>query len=59
VKLEVTEAQLRAIINMADDMEGMLGNGGDLDEHGKEPDDYWRSYIRLVDRMQKKNGYSR
>lgn len=59
MKLEVTEAQLRAIINMADDMEAMIGNGTEADESGKCPDDHWAGYIRLVDRMLKKNGYSR
>jgi hypothetical protein len=59
VKIEVTEAQLRAIINMTDDMEAMIGNGTEDDETGDCPDDHWIRYIRLVDRMLKNNGYSR
>lgn len=47
MKIEITKAQLQAIISMRDDMEAMLGCG--------EDDSYWIKYIRLVNRMLKKN----
>lgn len=51
IKLEITEAQLLAIINMADDMSAMIG-GGDNDSD-------WIKNIKLVDKMLNKNGYKR
>lgn len=49
MKIEITKAQLQAIISMKDDMETMLGNGKfDVDK-------IWEGYIRLVKRMLKKN----
>ena len=47
MKIEITKAQLKAIVAMKDDMEGMIGAGDD--------DSYWIKYIRLVKRMLKKN----
>lgn len=51
IKLEVTEAQLAAIMSMTDDISAMLGVGDD--------DTEWSKYVRLIDRMLKKNGYKR
>lgn len=48
MKIEITEAQLKAIISMKDDMEAMLGNG-------EKQDKIWNGYIRLVERVLKKN----
>tara|TARA_R110000796_G_scaffold1673_9_gene6998 strand:- start:52 stop:228 length:177 start_codon:yes stop_codon:yes gene_type:complete len=50
-KLELTEPQLRAIIEITNDVSAMIGCG-DRDEH-------WNSYVKLIDRMLKKNGYER
>jgi len=47
MKIEITEAQLKAIISMKDDMEAMIGAADD--------DSHWIKYIRLVKRMLKKN----
>ena len=50
IKLEITEAQLNAIICMRDEMDAMLGVG--------EPEEVIRiRWIRLVDRMLKNNGF--
>lgn len=52
IKIEMTEAQLNAIICMRDEMEAMLGVG--------EPEEILRMrWIRLIDRMMKNNGYNR
>jgi len=52
IKLEITEAQLNAIVCMRDEMEAMLGVG--------EYEEIIRKrWIRLVDRMFKNNGFSR
>ena len=50
IKLEITEAQLNAIICMRDEMEAMLGVG--------EAEEVIRiRWMRLVDRMLKNNGF--
>ena len=51
IKLEITEAQLKAIINLTDDLSGILGSGDD--------DSVWIKNIMLIDRMLKNNGYKR
>lgn len=51
MKVEITEAQLRAIMNMTDDMSAMIGCGDD--------DSHWVRYVAAVDRFLKKNGFSR
>lgn len=51
IKLEITEAQLKAIINITDDISAMLGGGDD--------DTAWVKSIKLIDRMLKNNGYKR
>lgn len=51
MKIEITKAQLKAIMSLTDDVSAMLGCG--------EDDSYWIKYIRLIDRMLKKNGYDR
>ena len=50
-KLEVTEPQLRAIIELTNDISSKIG-GGDSDEE-------WIKNVKLIDRMLKKNGYER
>ena len=51
IKIELTEPQLRAIIEMANDMSAMVG--------GSDTDKEWNHNIKLIDRMLKKNGYER
>ena len=52
IKLEITEAQLIAIIEITDECSAMLGVG--------EDEDKLRIHrIMLVDRMLKNNGYKR
>lgn len=51
IKLEVTHAQLRAIINLTDDISTMIGCG--------DNDDDWAKNVKLIDRMLEKNGYKR
>ena len=51
IKLEVTEAQLSAIIGMTDEISAMNGCGDDDRERIK--------WVRLVDRMLRNNGYIR
>ena len=51
IKLELTEAQLNAIVEMTCDMSAMIG-GGDGDAH-------WIKYVRSIDRALKNNGYKR
>lgn len=51
IKLEVTEAQLASIINITDDVSGMVGCG-DFDKE-------WKRYIKNIDAMLVKNGYKR
>lgn len=50
IQLDITKNQLRAIIEMRDDMKSMIGNG-------EKRDDTWNKNIRLIDRMLTKNGY--
>lgn len=47
----MTEAQLKAIMNLADDISAMVGGGDD--------DSIWIKNVKLVDRMLKNNGYKR
>lgn len=51
IKLEITEAQLRAIICITDDISAMSGCG--------DNDGEWNKNVKLVDRMLTKNGYKR
>lgn len=53
MKVEITKAQLQSIIDAADDMEAMLGNGEN------EPDKAWKKIIRNIDRFLESNGYQR
>lgn len=52
IKLEITEAQLIAIIEIVDESSAMLGVGEDEDKLRKKR-------IKLFDRMLKNNGYKR
>lgn len=49
--LEVTEPQLRAVVEITNDISSMMG-GGDFDKE-------WNKYVKLIDRMLRKNGYKR
>ena len=53
MKLEVTEHQLKCIINAADTMSAMVGVGE------KETDEDFKKTIKGIDRMLKKNGFKR
>lgn len=60
MKVEITKAQLQAIADCADDMEAMLGNGGDIEDPvNGDPDKHWRKRIKLIDNFLAKNGYKR
>jgi hypothetical protein len=50
----ITSAQLNSIVQMANDMETMLGNGAEGD-----PDKIWKKHIKNVDTMLSRNGLSR
>jgi hypothetical protein len=52
IKLEITEAQLIAIIEMTDECSAMLGIGEDEDKIRIKR-------IMLIDRILKKHGYKR
>lgn len=52
IKLEITEAQLIAIIEMTDECSSMLGTGEDEEKIRVRR-------IRLIDRMLKNHGYKR
>lgn len=52
MKVEITPAQLKAIMEITDTVSGMLGVGSDFDIiEGKN--------IKLIDRFLKKNGFKR
>ena len=51
IKLEFTEAQFLALIDITDDISAMTGCG--------DRDNYWNKNVKLIDRMLKKNGYKR
>lgn len=52
IKLEVTEAQMMALIELIDESSAMIGVG--------EDEDFYRvKRLRLMDRMLKNNGYKR
>tara|TARA_R100001244_G_scaffold130831_1_gene103349 strand:+ start:254 stop:436 length:183 start_codon:yes stop_codon:yes gene_type:complete len=53
IKLEITEAQLEAIISITDECSSSIGMGS------KEDDAHRNKCVMLVDRMLKKNGYKR
>lgn len=48
MKLEVTEAQLKAIKELANDVSSMIG-GGDTDKE-------WKHNVEMIDNMLAKNG---
>lgn len=47
IKIEITDAQLKAIRNLANDVSSMIG----CSDNDKE----WEHYIKLIDNMLKKN----
>lgn len=51
IKLEVTKAQLRAIVEITNDISAMTGCG--------ESDKEWIKHVKAVDKMLEKNGYKR
>jgi len=53
LKIEITKAQLEAIKNLTDDVDGMIGAAPG------ENDELWSKYVKLIDRMLAKNGISR
>jgi len=48
MKIEVTKAQIKAIIDLRDDVHSMLCSGSDTD-------DSWSNRVNLIDQMIKKN----
>ncbi|KIO75594.1 hypothetical protein TH53_19850 [Pedobacter lusitanus] len=58
MKVEITMAQLQSIKKMKDDIEAMLGGGGDVDDPiNGDPDKHWIRHIRNINNFLKKNGY--
>lgn len=51
MKLEITKAQLTAIVSITDDISAMIGCG--------ENDAVWEKNVKLVDRFLAKNGLKR
>lgn len=51
IKLEFTERQLRALVDVTDTISAMIGCGSDFDDMEKE--------VMFINRMLKKNGYKR
>jgi len=51
MEIKITKAQLKAIIEMTNDVSAMIGCG--------DYDKMWKKYIRLIDKMLKKNGFKR
>ncbi len=47
MKIEITKAQLEAVIAVRDDIHAMIGCG--------EDDRQWEKNVKLIDRMLKKN----
>lgn len=58
MKVEITKAQLLAIIDITDDVEGMMGTADNCDD-GFNWDVATKKRVRLVDNFLKKNGYKR
>ena len=52
IKLELTEPQFNATLDMVDTISAMLGEGSDFTDVNNKN-------VRLFDRMLKKNGYKR
>lgn len=52
IKLEMTEAQMMALVDLIDESSSMIGVGEDEDI-------YRVKRLRLLDRMLKNNGYKR
>lgn len=60
MKIEITEAQLRAIVNITDDVEGMIGCADDdVFTDGFNWDTETKKRVKLIDRFLAKNGYQR
>jgi hypothetical protein len=53
IKLEVTEAQLIALIEITNECSSMIGGGEDKDDKDRV------RWVKLVDRALKNNGYKR
>jgi hypothetical protein len=53
IKLEVTEAQLIALIEITNECSSMIGGGEDRDDKDRV------RWVKLVDRALKNNGYKR
>lgn len=51
IKLELTLPQFEALIEITNDISAMTGCG--------DRDGEWNKYVKLIDRMLKKNGYNR
>jgi len=49
MKIEITKAQLKAIINLKEDARAMVGSAD------AESDKLWIKYIKLIERMLGKN----
>lgn len=52
IRLETTEKELRAMIDMCDTISAMMGEGGSFTDEQK-------INVRAFDRMLKRNGYER
>lgn len=59
MKVEITKAQLTAMITITDDISAMIGTAEDYDDSGNSWDKDTRKRVQLIDRFLKKNGYQR
>ena len=57
MKIEITKEQLKAIIEITNDISAMIGCATTVD--GFNQDDIWNRQIKLIDAMLNKNGYKR
>lgn len=53
IKLEITEAQFIALIEITNECSSMIGGGDDKDDKDRI------RWVKLVDRLLKNNGYKR
>lgn len=59
MKVEITKAQLLAIVDVFNDVEGMMGTADDYDNKGNSWDKDTKRRVKLIDRFLNKNGYKR
>lgn len=56
MKVEITKAQLKAVISLRDDISAMIGCEDD-DDNVFNSDRHWKKQVKFIDTFLKKNGY--